>query len=304
MNVADGISSLIGLTPTVRLGRVFPEFQVFGKLEYFNPAGSTKDRAALFMIEDAEARGLLREGSVIIEPTSGNTGIGLSAVGASRGYRVILTMPDTMSVERRRLLAAYGAEIVLTDGKDGMRGAIEEASRLASVQENSFIPSQFENPSNPAAHYATTGPELWADTDGEIDIFVACVGTGGTVSGIGRYLKEKNENITVVAVEPSASPMISEGRSGAHGIQGIGANFLPKNLDMSVIDKVLTVSDGEAYEMARLTARREGILLGISSGAALAAVKKLTENPENKGKRIVALLPDGGERYLSTGVFD
>ena len=304
MNVADSISSLIGLTPTVRLGRLFPDAQVFGKLEYFNPAGSTKDRAALFMIEDAEARGLIKSGSVIIEPTSGNTGIGLAAVGASRGYRVILTMPDTMSVERRRLLSAYGAEIVLTDGKDGMSGAIAKANEIAAEIEGSFIAGQFENPANPAAHYATTGPEIWADTDGNIDVFVACVGTGGTVSGIGRYLKEKNCGIKVVAVEPSASPMMSEGRSGAHGIQGIGANFLPRNLDMSVIDEVVTVDDAEAYEMAKSVARSEGILVGISSGAALTAVKKLTSLPENKGKRIVALLPDGGERYLSTGIFD
>ena len=256
------------------------------------------------MIEDAEARGILTEGSVIIEPTSGNTGIGLAAVGASRGYRVILTMPDTMSIERRRLLSAYGAEIVLTDGKDGMSGAIAKAKELAEGLDGAFIAGQFENPSNPAAHYATTGPELWADTDGSIDIFVACVGTGGTVSGIGRYLKEKNPDIRVVAVEPSASPLITEGRCGSHGIQGIGANFIPKNLDMSIIDEVLTVSDAEAFKTAKATARAEGILVGISSGAALAAAKALSERSENKGKTIVALLPDGGERYLSTGIFD
>lgn len=302
--IAKNITELIGKTPLSRLERFSPEANIYAKLEYFNPAGSTKDRAALSMIEDAEKRGLLKEGSVIIEPTSGNTGIGLAAIGAAKGYKVILTMPDTMSVERRRLLAAYGAEIVLTEGKLGMKGSIERANELAKEYEGAFIAGQFDNPSNPEAHYTTTAPEIWSDTDGKIDIFVAGVGTGGTLSGIGRFLKEKNPNIKIVAVEPASSPLISTGVSGPHGIQGIGANFIPENYDPSICDEVITVTENDAFACAKELARKEGYLTGISSGAALHAARVLSERTENKGKMIVALLPDSGERYLSTGIFD
>ncbi len=302
MKIHENIVSTIGSTPLVRLNRFFPQGNLIAKLEYFNPAGSAKDRVAAAMIADAEENGLLKPGSVIIEPTSGNTGIGLAAVGASKGYKVILTMPDTMSVERRRLLSAYGAEIVLTDGNLGMAGAIAEAERLAQKYDNSFIAGQFDNPSNPDAHYKTTGPEIWNDTDGSIDIFVAGIGTGGTLSGVGRFLKEKNPDVKIVGIEPSSSPLITEGRSGAHGLQGIGANFVPKNYDATVCDEVVTVTDSDAFAAARSLARTEGFLVGISSGAALTATVKLaTENPD---KTVVALLPDSGERYLSTGIFD
>ncbi len=302
MKIHENIVSTIGSTPLVRLTRFFPQGNLIAKLEYFNPAGSAKDRVAAAMIENAEKNGLLKPNSVIIEPTSGNTGIGLAAVGASKGYKVILTMPDTMSVERRRLLSAYGAEIVLTEGKLGMASAIAEAERLSEKYENSFIAGQFDNPSNPDAHYKTTGPEIWRDTDGNVDIFVAGIGTGGTLSGTGKYLKEKNPSIMIVGFEPSSSPLITEGKSGAHGLQGIGANFVPKNYDASVCDKVVTVTDTDAFTAARDLARTEGFLVGISSGAALVAASKLAK--ENPDKTIVALLPDSGERYLSTGIFD
>lgn len=302
--IAKNITELIGKTPLSRLERFSPEANIYAKLEYFNPAGSTKDRAALSMIEDAEKRGLLKPGAVIIEPTSGNTGIGLAAIGAAKGYKVILTMPDTMSVERRRLLSAYGAEIVLTEGALGMKGSIEKANELAKEYDGAFIAGQFDNPANPDAHYNTTAPEIWSDTDGKIDIFVAGVGTGGTLSGIGRFLKEKNPNIKIVAVEPASSPLISEGRAGAHGLQGIGANFIPDNYDASVCDEIVTVTENDAFACAKELARKEGYLTGISSGAALHAARVLAQRPENKGKKIVALLPDSGERYLSTGIFD
>lgn len=302
MKIHENIVSTIGSTPLVRLSRFFPQGNLLAKLEYFNPAGSAKDRVAAAMIDDAEKKGVLKPGSVIIEPTSGNTGIGLAAVGASRGYKVILTMPDTMSVERRRLLSAYGAEIVLTDGKLGMAGAISEAKRIAKKYESSFIAGQFDNPSNPDAHYKTTGPEIWADTDGKVDIFVAGIGTGGTLSGTGRYLKEKNPETKIVGFEPSSSPLITEGRSSGHGIQGIGANFVPSNYDASVCDEVVTVSDEDSFACAKALARTEGFLVGISSGASLFAASKIAR--ENPGKTVVALLPDSGERYLSTGIFD
>ncbi len=302
MKIHENIVSTIGSTPLVRLNRFFPQGNLIAKLEYFNPAGSAKDRVAAAMIADAEKNGLLKPGSVIIEPTSGNTGIGLAAVGASKGYKVILTMPDTMSIERRRLLSAYGAEIVLTDGNLGMAGAIAEAERLAQKYDNSFIAGQFDNPSNPDAHYNTTGPEIWGDTDGNVDIFVSGIGTGGTLSGTGRFLKEKNPDVKIVGIEPSSSPLITEGRSGAHGIQGIGANFVPRNYDASVCDQVVTVTDSDAFAATRDLARTEGFLVGISSGAALVAASKLAR--ENPDKTVVALLPDSGERYLSTGIFD
>lgn len=304
MNIANGITDVIGKTPLVRLNRFFPNGNLLAKLEYFNPAGSSKDRVAAAMIADAEAKGLLGEGSVIIEPTSGNTGIGLAAVGASKGYRVILTMPDTMSVERRRLLTAYGAEIVLTDGKLGMQGALDKANELSKKYEKSFIPSQFDNPANPEAHYQTTGREIWDDVGGKIDIFIAGVGTGGTLSGVGRYLKEKNPNIEIIACEPASSPLITQGKSGPHGIQGIGANFVPENFDRTVCDGVITVSDEAAFARARELARKEGYLVGISSGAALHAALCIASVKNYKDKTIVVLLPDSGERYLSTGIFD
>ena len=306
MAIFNSITDLIGNTPLVRLssfvGNRNLKASIIAKVEFFNPGGSVKDRVALSMILDAEEKGILKKGGTIIEPTSGNTGVGLSLVGAVRGYKVILTMPDTMSIERRRLLSAYGAEIVLTDGKLGMAGAIAEAERIAQKYENSFIAGQFDNPSNPDAHYKTTGPEIWADTDGKVDIFVSGIGTGGTLSGTGKYLKEKNPSIKIVGFEPSSSPLITEGKSSAHGIQGIGANFVPKNYDASVCDEVVTVTDSDAFECAKTLARTEGFLVGISSGASLFAASKIAR--ENPGKIVVALLPDGGERYLSTGIYD
>ncbi len=303
----SSITELIGGTPLVSLARYQKEkglrATIMAKLECFNPAGSAKDRVALSMILDAEDRGLLAPGGVIIEPTSGNTGIGLAAVGVSRGYRVILTMPDTMSVERRRLLAAYGAEVILTEGAKGMAGAIARAEELAASTKGSFLAGQFDNPANPAAHYKTTGPEIWEDTEGKVDIFVAGVGTGGTLSGVGRYLKEQNPDVTIVAVEPAASPLLGGGKAGPHGLQGIGANFIPDNLDRSVYDEILPVTEEEAYAAARELVRCEGYLVGITSGAALHAAALLASRPENEGKVIVALLPDTGDRYLSTPLF-
>ena len=301
------LTDLIGNTPLLELtnyNRKFaPQATIIAKLEYFNPAGSAKDRIAMAMIDAAEARGLLQKDSVIIEPTSGNTGIGLASVASARGYRTILTMPESMSVERRNLLKAYGAELVLTPGSLGMQGAIDKAEELAAEIPNAFIPGQFVNPANPDIHKATTGPEIWRDTDGEVDIFVAGVGTGGTVSGAGAYLKEKNPRVKIVAVEPSDSPLLSGGKAGPHKIQGIGANFVPENLDRSVLDEVLTVTDADAYATGRELARTEGILVGITSGAAVWAAAQLARQPENAGKTIVALLPDSGERYLSTPMF-
>ncbi len=307
MKIFDSVSELIGSTPLLCLSRYKKKTghstTILAKLEYFNPAGSAKDRIAKKMIEDAEEVSLLKPDSVIIEPTSGNTGIGLAAVAASKGYKTIFTMPETMSIERQNLLKAYGAEIVLTDGKLGMSGAIQKAAELAEKTENSFIPSQFENPSNPKAHYLTTGPEIWNDTDGKIGIFVAGVGTGGTISGTGKYLKEQNPDIKVVAVEPAGSPVLSEGKSGPHGLQGIGAGFVPKALDTSVIDEIVTVAEADAYGASRTLAKTEGILVGISSGAALFAATEIANRPENKDKTIVVLLPDTGERYMSTSLF-
>ena len=305
--IYQGTLGLIGNTPLVEVANIEKELgleaTVLVKLEYFNPAGSVKDRIAKAMIEDAEARGLLKEGSVIIEPTSGNTGIGLAAIAAAKGYRIILTMPETMSVERRNILKAYGAEIVLTEGSKGMKGAIAKADELAKEIPGSFIPGQFVNPANPAIHRATTGPEIWNDTDGKVDIFIAGVGTGGTVTGTGEYLKEKNPAIKVVALEPLDSPVLSEGRSGAHKIQGIGAGFVPEVLNTKVYDEVFTASAEKSFEAAKLLARREGISVGISSGAALYGAIELAKRPENKGKVIVALLPDSGDRYYSTPLF-
>ena len=299
---------LIGKTPLLELTHLKEKYQfsprILGKLEYFNPAGSAKDRVALSMILDAEEKGLLKPGATIIEPTSGNTGIGLAAVATVRGYRAIIVMPDSMSAERQMLMTAYGAELVLTPGAEGMTGAIARAVELAARIPNSFIPDQFSNPANAKAHYETTGPEIWADTEGKVDIFVATVGTGGTITGTGRYLKEQNPNVTVIAVEPAESPLLSEGHAGPHGIQGIGANFVPKVLDTSVYDEVIRVSTQEAYETGRLLGKTEGILCGISSGAALHAALELAKRPENAGKTIVALLPDTGERYLSTSMFN
>ena len=299
---------LIGHTPLLELSHIEKEEQlpahVIAKLEYFNPAGSVKDRIAKKMIDDAEAKGLLKEGSVIIEPTSGNTGIGLAAVAAAKGYRIIIVMPETMSVERRQLMKAYGAELVLSEGAKGMKGAIAKADELAKEIPNSFIPGQFVNPANPQAHIETTGPEIWEDTDGKVDIFVAGVGTGGTVTGVGEFLKEQNPEIKVVAVEPATSPVLSKGQAGPHKIQGIGAGFIPETLDMEIYDEILTVTDDDAYQACRELARREGVLCGISSGAALSAAKELAVKPAYQGKTIVALFPDGGERYLSSGVFD
>ena len=301
--IYKNVSELIGKTPLVEVSRLSEklglEKPLLAKLEYFNPAGSVKDRVAKSMIEDAEARGILKKGSAIIEPTSGNTGIGLAAVGISKGYRVILTMPETMSVERRNLLKAYGAQIVLTEGAKGMKGAIAKAEELRAEIEGSVILGQFINPANPKVHIETTGPEIWEDTEGKIDIFVAGVGTGGTVTGVGQYLKSKNPNIKTVAVEPENSPVLSEGRGGPHKIQGIGAGFVPEVLDTGIYDEVIRVSDEDALRTGNLMAKTEGILVGISSGAALYAAAELAGRPENKGKTIVALLPDTGERYLS-----
>ena len=307
MKTYDRITDLIGGTPLLKLTNYNKLKElgatVYGKLEYFNPAGSVKDRIAKAMIDEAEAKGVLKPDSVIIEPTSGNTGIGLAAVAASRGYRIILTMPETMSVERRNLLKAYGAELVLTEGAKGMKGAIAKAQELAAETPNSFVPSQFTNVANPTAHRNTTGPEIWEDTDGRVDIFVAGVGTGGTVSGVGEYLKSKNPNVKVVAVEPAGSPVLSKGTPGAHKIQGIGAGFVPDTLNTGIYDEIITVENEDAFETGRTLARKEGLLVGISSGAAVWAATELAKRPENKGKIIVALLPDTGERYLSTPIF-
>ncbi len=307
MKVYEKITDLIGNTPLVELKNIEAanglQATVLAKLEYFNPAGSVKDRIARAMIDDAEKKGLLKPGSVIIEPTSGNTGIGLAAVAASRGYKIILTMPETMSVERRNLLKAYGAELVLTEGSKGMKGAIAKAEELAAETPDSFIPSQFTNAANPAAHLATTGPEIWNDTDGKVDIFVAGVGTGGTLSGVGEYLKSKNPNVKVVAVEPAGSPVLSKGTPGPHKIQGIGAGFVPETLNTDIYDEIIAVENEDAFATGRAIARKEGILVGISSGAAVYAALQLAKRSENKGKVIVALLPDTGDRYLSTPMF-
>lgn len=305
--IYNGTIDLIGNTPLVEVKNIEKELgleaRVLVKLEYFNPAGSVKDRIAKGMIEDAEEKGLLKEGSVIIEPTSGNTGIGLAAIAAAKGYRIILTMPETMSVERRNILKAYGAEIVLTEGAKGMKGAIAKADELAKEIPNSFIPGQFVNPANPATHRATTGPEIWNDTDGDVDIFIAGVGTGGTLTGVGEYLKEKKPDVKIVALEPATSPVLSEGKSGAHRIQGIGAGFVPDVLNTKVYDEIITVENDDAFTTGKLLAKHEGVLVGISSGAALWAAIDYAKRPENKGKTIVALLPDNGDRYYSTPLF-
>lgn len=307
MKVYEQITDLIGSTPLVKLKNYSAnrklEATVLAKVEFFNPAGSVKDRIAKAMLDDAEAKGLLKPDSVIIEPTSGNTGIGLASVAASRGYKTILTMPETMSVERRNLLKAYGAQLVLTDGAKGMKGAIEKAQELAAQTPNSFIPSQFTNPANPAAHLATTGPEIWNDTDGKVDIFVAGVGTGGTLSGVGAYLKSQNPDVKVVAVEPAGSSVLSKGTAGPHKIQGIGAGFVPETLNTKIYDEIIPVENEDAFATGRAIAHEDGILVGISSGAAVFAATQLAQRPENKGKVIVALLPDTGERYLSTPMF-
>ncbi len=308
MKIFQSFTDLIGHTPLMRASAFSASVDIskplIVKLEYFNPAGSVKDRVALAMIEDAERRGVLGRGATIIEPTSGNTGIGLAAVAAAKGYRLILTMPETMSAERRALVKAYGAEIVLTDGAAGMTGAIKKAEELASAIDGSFIAGQFVNPVNPQAHYASTGPEIWNDTDGKIDIFVAGVGTGGTVSGVGKFLKSKRSDIKIVAVEPSGLPVLSEGRSGAHKIQGIGAGFVPQTLDTQIYDEIITVDNDDAFSAARHFGKTEGILVGISSGAALHAAAKIAAREENAGKTVVTLLPDGGDRYLSTALYN
>lgn len=307
-HIYTSADQLIGRTPLLELARLARaeglEARLLAKLECFNPAGSVKDRVARAMIGDGEARGLLKPGGTIIEPTSGNTGIGLAAVAAARGYRVIIVMPDTMSVERRRLMAAYGAELVLTPGAQGMAGAIQRAEELAREIPGSFLPGQFVNPANPAAHRASTGPEIWADTEGRVDVFVAGVGTGGTITGVGEYLKTQNPGLRVVAVEPASSPVLSQGRAGKHGIQGIGAGLVPQALNTAVYDEILPVEDGDAFDTARRLGRTEGVLAGISSGAALWAALRIAKRPESRGKTIVALLPDGGDRYLSTALFD
>lgn len=306
-NIYKGTLGLVGNTPLVEVTNIEKELglkaTVLVKLEYFNPAGSVKDRIAKAMIEDAEEKGILKEGSVIIEPTSGNTGIGLAAIAAAKGYRIILTMPETMSVERRSILKSYGAQIVLTEGARGMKGAIEKAEALAKEIEGSFIPGQFVNPANPAIHKATTGPEIWRDTDGKVDIFIAGVGTGGTVTGAGEYLKEQNPNIKIVALEPEDSPVLSEGRAGAHKIQGIGAGFVPEVLNTAVYDEIFKAANQDAFDTAKLLAKKEGISVGISSGAALYGAIQLAKRSENEGKVIVALLPDSGDRYYSTALF-
>lgn len=308
MKIYKKITDLIGKTPLLELSNYAESNHlsatILAKLEYLNPAGSVKDRVAAAMIEEAEKSGKLKESSVIIEPTSGNTGIGLAAVAASKGYKVILTMPDTMSIERRNLLKAYGAELVLTDGAKGMKGAIDKAEELAAQTPDSFIPSQFTNPANPLAHKETTGPEIWNDTDGKVDIFVAGIGTGGTITGVGEYLKSRNPNVKVVAVEPASSPVLSKGTAGAHAIQGIGAGFVPDTLNTDIYDEIIAVENEDAFEMGRTLATSEGILVGISSGAALYAATELAKCPENDGKVIVVLLPDTGDRYLSTPMFE
>ena len=308
MKVFESISDLIGNTPLLRLKKYEKEkhlnAKILAKLEYFNPAGSVKDRVANLMLNDAQEKGIINSDTVIIEPTSGNTGIGLSAIAASRGYKIILTMPETMSIERRKLLKAYGAEIVLTDGSKGMKGAIEMANKIALETPNSFIPSQFTNPVNPLVHKLTTGPEIWNDTDGKVDVFVAGVGTGGTITGVGKFLKSKNPDIKVVAVEPEGSPVLSKGKTGAHKIQGIGAGFIPEILNTKIYDEVITVRDEDAFETGRIIAKSEGILVGISSSAATFAAGEIAKRPEGKNKVIVTLLPDTGERYLSTPMFN
>lgn len=307
MKVYGRITDLVGATPLLRLTNYIKlkelDAELYGKLEYFNPAGSVKDRIAKAMLDEAEKKGILKKGSVIIEPTSGNTGIGLAAAAASRGYRIILTMPETMSVERRNLLKAYGAELVLTEGAKGMKGAIERAAELSKEISDSFIPGQFTNPANPAVHFSSTGPEIWEDTDGKVDIFVAGIGTGGTISGVGKYLKSKNPAVKITAVEPAGSPVLSGGAAGVHKIQGIGAGFVPETLDTGIYDEIIRVENEDAFETGKILARKEGLLAGISSGAAVWAAAELAKRPENKGKIIVALLPDTGERYLSTPMF-
>lgn len=308
MTICKSIDELIGNTPLLELSNFEKNHSlnatILGKVEMMNPAGSIKDRVAKALLDSAEAAGKINKDTVLIEPTSGNTGIGLASLAAARGMRIIIVMPETMSIERRKLMKAYGAELVLTDGSKGMSGAIEKANQLHAEIENSFIPGQFTNPANPAAHEATTGPEIWKDTDGKVDIFVAGVGTGGTLSGTGKFLKSKNPNVKVVAVEPATSPVLSEGHGGAHGIQGIGAGFIPETLNTRIYDEVVTISDEEAFETGRELAAKDGLLVGISSGAAVAAARKLAERPENAGKTIVAILPDTGERYLSSAMFD
>lgn len=306
--IYTSMDQMIGRTPLLELCRIRQqlglEARVLAKLEYLNPAGSVKDRAALSMIRDAEQKGLLKEGSVIVEPTSGNTGIGLAAVAAARGYRVVIVMPETMSLERRQLMRAYGAELVLTEGSKGMSGAVEKAQQLVQQIPGAFLAGQFTNPANPQAHFETTGPEIWQDTEGHVDVFVAGVGTGGTITGVGRYLKSQDPAVHIVGVEPAASPLLSKGTAGPHKIQGIGANFVPQVLDTAIYDELLAVTDQDAFAAGRLMARTEGVLVGISSGAALWAAVELAKRPENRGKTIVTLLPDTGDRYLSTGIFD
>ncbi|MBQ8163317.1 MAG: cysteine synthase A [Clostridia bacterium] len=307
MNIYRSISELVGKTPLLEMVNYEEnnalEAKIFAKVEFFNPAGSSKDRVAKQMIEDAEKKGILKKGATIIEPTSGNTGIGLCAIAKAKGYKCIIIMPDTMSQERRNLMRAYGAELVLTDGKLGMKGAIEKSQELAKTIDGSFIPSQFTNKSNPEAHKITTGPEIWQDTEGSVDIFVACVGTGGTLSGVGEYLKNKNKNIKIIAVEPHSSPLLSKGETGSHKIQGIGANFIPETLNREIYDEIITVTDDDAYEFSRQITENEGLLVGISSGAAFCAAVELAKRKENKNKNIVVLFPDSGERYLSTPNF-
>ena len=307
MKIYKSVTEIIGNTPLMELTNYYKAnglgATILAKLEYFNPAGSIKDRVAVSMIETAEKNGLLKKGSVIIEPTSGNTGIGLAAVACAKGYRVILTMPETMSLERRNLLKAYGAELVLTDGAKGMNGAVEKAEELAKITPDSFIPGQFENPANPQAHILTTGPEIWNDTDGNVNIFVAGVGTGGTLTGVGQYLKQQNREIKVIAVEPASSPLLSQGKAGPHGLQGSGANFVPQTLDTEIYDEIIAVKEEDAYKAGKALVKNEGILVGISSGAALYAASELAKRAENKGKTIVVVLPDTGERYLSTPMF-